>query len=230
MKNQIINTGGQSCLDNPNIYQQGNTTLGRDRQVIIPKAVFNCSGRVTRITVSIASSNSTDDLPVFQIWRPLSPGSSVYRKIVQVQITDTIVMEGNYRIANATISDINVTEFQSGDVIGYYQGSDLIWNIQSDGYTSYTIDDTNNSTTAINISDVVGKNQQQPLIHLIIGENYFYHSYIHLHFNAIPCNLSTFVYVLKYHVLQCIQRQQNCVVDSYSNVLFPAMQTICFIQ
>ena len=194
MKSQIINTGGQSCLDNPNIYQQGNATLGRGRQVIIPKAVFNCSGRVTRITVSIASSKSTDDLPVFQTWRPLSPGSSVYNKIVQVQITDTIVMDGNYCIANITISDINVTEFHSGDVIGYYQGSDLIWNIQTDGYTSYIIDDHNNSITAINISDVAGMNQQQPLIHMIIGKNCFYHSYIPPHFNAIPCNLFTFVY------------------------------------
>jgi len=166
-----IVSGGQSCLDIPNIKQQENATLGRDRQVIVPQAVFNCSGRVTRIAVSLAYSNSTDDLPVIQIWRPSSPGSSVYNRIVQVQVKDTIVMEGNHSIANTMISDINETEFQSGDVIGYYQPYDSIWNAQADGYISYTISDANSSITAINISNVLWKNRLQPLIQVIFGKN-----------------------------------------------------------
>ncbi|XP_065899783.1 uncharacterized protein [Dysidea avara] len=66
-----------------------------------------------------------------------------------------------------TISDISETEFQLGDVIGYYQPSDSIWNIQTDEYTSYTTDGVNNSITAINISDLAETNRQQPLIQVL---------------------------------------------------------------
>ena len=141
--------------------------------MIVPQAVFNCSGRVTRIAASLANTNSTYDLPIIQIWRPSSSGSGVYNKIIQVKLTDVILMKNNYCIASITISDISETEFQLGDVIGYYQPSDSIWNIQTDEYTSYTTDGVNNSITAINISDLAETNRQQPLIQVLFGKNYF---------------------------------------------------------
>ena len=63
-------------------------------------------------------------------------------------------------------------EFQSGDVIGYYQPSNArqIWNIQTDEYTSYSYNATTPSAVLnINIEGI-SENNYQPLIEVMLGK------------------------------------------------------------
>ena len=64
-------------------------------------------------------------------------------------------------------------DFQSGDVVGYYQplpARQLVWNNETSGYTSYSYN-TNSPATIINISDVDNvENDRQPLIELQYGK------------------------------------------------------------
>jgi len=197
-----VNSGGQSCIDNPNALQQGNATLQSSRQVIVPGAVFYCNGRITSIRASFDRVSSGDNLPIIQIWHPLSPNSSVYNRTGQVKVTNTTLIGTHHYFTNITISEI--LEFQSGDVIGYYQPSNLqlaIWNSNhTNGYTSYSTSDSNNSISVINIHDesVVEHPQRQPLIEVLFGKNFylvsliFYHSVYVIQCAGIRCDeLST---------------------------------------
>ncbi|XP_065899793.1 uncharacterized protein [Dysidea avara] len=108
------------------------------------------------------------------MWRPLSLNSSVYNRIGQVQVANTTLIKDHHHFTNITISTSSKLEFQPGDVIGYYQPSDLrlaIWNSnQTSGYTSYSTNVTNSITT-INISDenVIRHNRRQPLIEVLFA-------------------------------------------------------------
>ena len=81
-------------------------------------------------------------------------------------------MEGYY-FANISFAGDDRAEFQSGDVIGYHQQRlrpcYRVWNIESEGYTSYQV---NNAT--INIEDnsftnVRAIHNSQPLIQVVFG-------------------------------------------------------------
>jgi len=139
-------------------------------QVIVPSASINCAVRIIGLEVSMNFGGFSGGLPFLQIWRPSSPGSSVYGRIYQVQL-----LGGNFRNGYyfGRFRLINPAEFQSGDVIGYYESSvpsRTIWNIETSGYTSYS-NNANSPATTINISDVDNvENDRQPLIELFYGK------------------------------------------------------------
>ena len=66
--------------------QRGDVTVSRGRQVIVPSATFNCNGRIINVAVSMQFSFSGSDLPLFQLWYPASPNSSIYSKVGEVEL------------------------------------------------------------------------------------------------------------------------------------------------
>ena len=140
--------------------------------MIVPQYAFNCGGRVTRFAASLKYSDSKGNLPIVQIWRPSSHHSTVYNKVFEEQIAN-FTQKGSLHVADIKISDSNLIEFQPGDVIGYYQPSNLqfaIRNYQTDGYISYVTSDAYNSITKINVNDSTAINQRQPLIEVLFGK------------------------------------------------------------
>ena len=117
------------------------------------------------------------NLPLFQVWHPTSLNSSTYNKTGEVPLVrGSYKRIGNnlgYYYANVSLSGNNQIEFQSGDVIGYYQPSDaqvLIWSIQTSGYTSYS-NNVTSSLSSININSVDNaETDRQPLIEVIFGK------------------------------------------------------------
>ena len=152
-------------------------TINDGRQVIVPKARFNCNGRITNVAVSIKNRLlGANKFPLFQVWHPTSFHSSIYNKIGEVQLPDgglKVVDEGSYFYANMSLNSSSQIEFQSGDVIGYYQPSSprrKIWNVQTSGYTSYSNIVTSPLTLIdINTADNV-HNNHQPLIAVLFGK------------------------------------------------------------
>ena len=74
--------------------------------------------------------------------------------------------------ADISLNNSNQIEFQSGDVIGYYQPSNsrLIWNSRTSGYTSYSNTVTSPLTNMdTNHVDNVHDNYQ-PLIEVMFGK------------------------------------------------------------
>ena len=172
----ILILGCQTCVNNPSVNQRGEVTVSRGRQVIVPTARFNCNGRITNVAVSMQLILFGTNLPLFQVWHPASLNSSIYSKISELELPSGDHNGGiiiNYYSANVSLNSSSQIEFQSGDVIGYYQPSDprrLIYSIQTSGYSSYsntaatplTSIDTNNIET-IDID-------YQPLIEVTFGE------------------------------------------------------------
>ena len=144
--------------------------------MIVPSARFNCKGRISSIAVSqFQSLVPGSNFPLFQVWRPTLPNSTTYNKVVEFILSlGTLRVDGagrNYYHMNASLD--TQTEFQSGDVIGYYQPSDprrSIWSIQTSGYTSYSNSITSPSTS-IDISNVDNiDTDRQPLIAVMFGK------------------------------------------------------------
>ena len=167
---------GQNCFNNTNVNRRGQQFINNGRQVIVPRAAFNCNGRITRIAVSMQLNDQSGNLPIFQVWHPTSNTSSTYSRIGEVQLPlgDLVnSSEGDYHYVNMSLNSNSQIEFQSGDVIGYYQPSDpqgRIWSIQTNGYTSYSNNATNglSSFDTSNVNHI--DNDYQPLIAVIIGK------------------------------------------------------------
>jgi len=173
-------TDGQTCLTNPNINQRENA-INNGRQVIVPNTTFNCNGRITSIGASMRGSGRFLDpgsnLPMIQAWRPSPPGSDIYIRVNQVQTsTGMFIRTGTlqgYYVTNISLTGSNRIEFQSGDVIGYYQPNDpqrRISSTETSGYTSYS-NSANSPATIIDISDVDNvEPDRQPLIEILFGK------------------------------------------------------------
>ena len=129
-----------------------------------------------RIAVSMELDGESGNLPIFQVWHPTLNTSSTYSKIGEVQLLEGNLMtssEGNYSFVNISLNSSIQIEFQSGDVVGYYQPSNpqsRLWSIQTSEYTSYS----NNVTSplaSIDINNVDNiETDRQPLIEVIIGK------------------------------------------------------------
>ena len=81
--------------------------------------------------------------------------------------------QNRYYHASLSLNSSSQIEFQSGDVIGYYQPSDpqrLIWSIQTSGYTSYSNSVTSPSTSidTNNVDNI--ETNRQPLIAVMFGK------------------------------------------------------------
>ena len=156
--------------------QRGDVTVGTGRQVIVPSARFNCNGRITNVAVSMQFSFSGSDLPLFQVWHPTSTTSSTYSKVGEVELQPGDRIGGlvfNYYFASLSLTNNTEIEFQSEDVIGYYQPSAAqrtIRSIQTSGYTSYS-NTVTNPLTSIDINNVDNtENDRQPLIEITFGK------------------------------------------------------------
>ena len=120
--------------------------------------------------------NNGNNFPLFQVWHPTSLNSNIYKKIGEVQLPpgDRITfLIFNYYFANLSLNTNSQIEFQSGDVIGYYQPSNprrLIWSIQTSGYISYsnTVTSPTTSIDTNNTSSVEANSQ--PLIEVKFGK------------------------------------------------------------
>ena len=155
--------------------------ISSGRQVIIPRARFDCNGRITNIVVSLSQPAlllpGNNNLPLFQVWHPTSPTSSIYNKTGEVQLPAgefrQVDIGRNYHSANVSLNSNSQIEFQSGDVIGYYQPSDplrLIGSIQTSGYTSYSNSVTSPSTSIDTNSVDNTEANRQPLIEVMFGK------------------------------------------------------------
>ena len=141
-------------------------------QIIVPPASFNCSGRITNVTVSMWGWDG-NSVPLFQVWHPTSLNSTTYNKIGEVQLpAGNRIGDSGYYYASLSLNNSNQIEFQSGDVIGYYQPSNPargIWNIQTNGYISY-INVVSNPSTSFDINNSYSLNTYQPLIEVMFGK------------------------------------------------------------
>ena len=149
-------------------------TIGNGRQVIVPNVRFNCNGRITNVVVSMSWFGATS-YPIFQVWHPILLLPGTYIKIGEVQLSDgslKVVDEGSYYHVNMSLNSNSQIEFQSGDVIGYYQPSNArqIWNIQTNEYTSYSYTATN-PLILLNINtEGISETNYQPLIEVMFGK------------------------------------------------------------
>ena len=146
--------------------------------MIVPNAALNCNGRITNVAVSMeVITPPRNNIPLFQVWHPTLSNSSNYTIIGEVQLSAGIRMGNDatrYSLTNMSLNSNNQIEFQSGDVIGYYQPSDsqrLIWNIQTSGYTSYsnTVTSPLTSIDTDNVDNI--ETDRQPLIEIIFGKS-----------------------------------------------------------
>ena len=162
-------------MNNPRI-ERGQVIVASGRQVIVPNTRFHCNGRITSISVSMSGWHRTD-YPLFQVWHPTLLNSSIYSKIGEVQLPlgsfISVGRSGKYHSATVQLNKNSQIEFQSGDVIGYYQPSNprvLIWSSQTRGYTSYS----NNATTplmSVDINNVdYSETNRRPLIKVTFGK------------------------------------------------------------
>ena len=174
-RNHIIDFSGgqmQACFKNPNVNQRGQITISIGRQIVVPQARFNCNGRITRIAASMGISLLGPNLPLFQVWHPTS---SIYHKVGEVELPpgDYITGPTNYYFSNLSLNINSQIEFQSGDIIGYYQPTDsqhLIYSIQSTEYNSLS-NTVTNPTNSIDIGNVDNiEPQRQPLIEITFGK------------------------------------------------------------
>ena len=156
--------------------------------MIVPNARFSCNGRITNVAASMIWSFAIDH-PLFQVWRPIL-NSSIYIKIGQAQLSAgsvKVVDQGSYYYTNMSLNSSSQIEFQSGDVIGYYQPSNArqIWNIQIDEYTSYSYTVTS-PLILLNINiEGISETNYQPLIKVMFGKIINLCSYgHHMHYMA----------------------------------------------
>jgi len=163
-------SGGQSCIDEVDVQQQGTVTLGDRIQVIVPMTAFSCNGRITGYLISLDYDSSESDNPTIQVFhRSIFSYSEVHRYVL---LEDDITNMGTYHLANVSFTGDERVEFQSEYIIGYHipdAPRNNIWNIKTMGYTSYF---TNSAQPGNSVSDF-GRNNvdnRQPLIQVIFGK------------------------------------------------------------
>ena len=162
-------------MNNPNVYQRGQVTIGTGKQVIVPNARFNCNGTITSVAASMRDLSGATNYPIFEVWRPHNIYSGSYNKIGEVHFSAGSlkgVGQGSYYYANISLNSSSQIEFQSGDVIGYYQPSNArqIWSIQTDEYTSYSHTFPYALDLLVIYSDGISVTNYQPLIKVMFGK------------------------------------------------------------
>ena len=151
-------------------------TIDDGRQVIVPNARFSCNGRITNVAASMKGQFGSN-LPLFQVWHPTLLNCNTYNKAGEVPLG-----AGNYRsvggyqgyyYVSKSLNSNRRIEFQSGDVIGYYQPYNprrVIYSIQTSGYISYS-NTVTSPLTSININNVDNtETDRQPLIKVTFGK------------------------------------------------------------
>ena len=170
MNNSLL--GGQTCTDSVNIQRSG-FIIDPNRLAIVPRLNFTCDGRITSIRARVFFMNDRSEYPIFQVWRPSSVGSTIYNKIgeVQLQSDNQVTGRNNNRIANIILTGNNTIEFQSGDVVGYYQPPDTRYEVAVTSASNNTLNWFNGSPAlnSVDLSERDGEYTGQPLLQFTIG-------------------------------------------------------------
>ena len=165
---------GQSCADMVNVQQQGNNQVNDNSQVLVPRSIFYCTGRLAGYLISLNQDHIGGDFPHIEIWHPVtSRSTTTYILISEYILTeDDIVEMNNYYFANVSFAVNETIQLQPGDVIGYYQPANpryTVWSVDTAGYISYTVS-TETFQTIIYASRVLDTiNDRQPLIQVLYG-------------------------------------------------------------
>ena len=176
---------GQSCIDVADVHQQGTNTLITSGLVIVPEYNFSCNGRISGYLIRLEENvvDSTE-YPSIHVWHPINQNLTIYNKVGAMCILtadDIVNITENgslYHLGNISCTGNNRIEFQSGDVIGYYQSNSSHYRLlngnTTEGYTSYS--SNNSSLTSIDISNVNHTYKStQPLIQVMYGKVWMQH-------------------------------------------------------
>ena len=146
--------------------------------MIVPSSNFSCNGRVTGYLISLNSTNISGGYPSVQVWHPIS--STEYTRVdTKCALTEndiSMMRDGNghdFYLGNVSCTGNNRIEFQSGDVIGYHQGSPVryrLWTFMYMGYRAYYHFTNSSLNTFIISNDVPTYNDMIPMIELMYGK------------------------------------------------------------
>ena len=163
---------GQSCYDMVNVQRQGNNQFNGQVQVIVPRRSFSCTGRLTGYLISLDQSSDGDEYPIIEIWRPSDTGLS-YSRISDYVLTENDISErDDYYLANISFSVNETTQFQPGDIIGYFQPSNshyTVWNVNNAVYTSISSLNLLRAELFVLANIFTRENNRQPLIQVLYG-------------------------------------------------------------
>jgi len=170
----LHSTGGQTCINVVDDVQQiGSDQISDNRIVIVPHLNFTCNGRITNIRIRITSDGSGNNFPYIQIWRQSrAPSSQLYNLVDEVQIHSSYHTQLTYLEANIPLTGNNTIQFQSGDVIGFYNPSDsryVIRTITTPGYVFYVFEGSTATSLDLSNADITPMGRQ-PLIQFTLGE------------------------------------------------------------
>ena len=175
------------CIQNPDINDQRSRISGvQGCHIIAPSFNFTCNGRVTGVTAHLALVEVYSiyvtpgtELPVFQVWHPVLPGSSVYSIIGQVHFQSPVQINDNYSISTVLLTGDDQIEFQAGDVIASYHPTNpshfMYFILDRRNYTSYVSFHTNRTATTTDVSTIYFDNREQPVFNITTGK----YSYVH---------------------------------------------------
>ena len=150
--------------------------------MVVPEHNFSCNGRVTGYLISLrmVRYSASGSYPTVQVWHATNP--PVYtRADTECLLTATDIsimtddMGNDYYLGNVSCTGSNRIEFQSGDIIGYYQGSNLSYEVWSSnnsiGNTTaiHLYEPTPPATFNLGSIDASGSNAQ-PLIQILYGK------------------------------------------------------------
>ena len=151
----------------------GNLQISNNRIVLVPRLNFTCNGRITNIRVRITSDDGGNNFPYIQVWRLLQP--SLYTRQDQVQIQDSHITRPpatQFVKANIPLTGNNRIQFQSGDIIGFYNPSDSCYEIRditTPGYVFYVFIGSTATSLDLNNADTTSSGRQ-PLIQFTLGK------------------------------------------------------------
>ena len=152
----------------------GGNQISNNRITIVPHLNFTCNGRITNIRVRINGDGTGDNFPYIQVWRLSSaPSTQLYNLIDEVQIQSShLSTQLKYQEANIPLTGNNRIQFQSGDVIGFYNPSDSryeIRDIRTPGYVFYTF--IGSTATSLDLSNADSTPMgRQSLIQFTLGK------------------------------------------------------------
>ena len=147
--------------------------------MIVPYLKFSCNGRITSVRAKVIKNNDLQLSDVysflsFQIWRPTSSDSYVYNKIGEIRTTPFNQVTEN--ILSIEFTDNIATDFQSGDIIGYYHPHYSYYlvthNNNTNGYKLYLFNQILRNFAVVNITKAIEvKEWKQPLLQFTVGMN-----------------------------------------------------------
>ena len=165
--------------------QRGDIALSiANAQMVVPESNFSCNGRVTGYLISLMMVNVSGSYPTVQVWHATNP--PVYtRADTECLLTATDIsimtddMGNDYYLGNVSCTGSNRIEFQSGDIIGYHQGSPLsyeVWSSRPIGYTTVINFDEPTPPATFNLASREHEygGRIRPLIQIIYGKMHTY--------------------------------------------------------